>query len=73
MDNNLDTNKLLGKDYIFDDGSVIKVIQIKNRDYNENIEPFVTFTVQTGNSLPRKLVMREQEFLDIYGHLFEGK
>ncbi len=51
--------------------SVIQVIQIKNRDYDESVEPFVTFTVSNGNSLPRKLVMREQEFRDTYGHLFE--
>ena len=64
-------NDLVGRKFVFDDGSVIQVIQIKNRDYDESVEPFITFTVSNGNSLPRKLVMREQEFRDTYGHLFE--
>jgi len=64
-------NDLVGKSYTFEDGSEIKVIQIKNRDYQEEVKPFVTYTVTFGPNLPRKLVMPLHEFIDTYGHLFE--
>ena len=64
-------DNLVGKSYVFEDGSEIKVIQIKNRDYQEEIKPFVTYTVVNGPNLPRKLVMPLHEFIDTYGHLFE--
>lgn len=66
-------NNLVGKRYTFDDGNVIEVIQVKDRDYMEGIEPFVTYTISNGRNLPRKLVMHEKEFLDNFGHLFEDK
>ena len=64
-------DNLVGKSYIFEDGSEIKVIQIKNRDYQEEVKPFVTYMVSNGPNLPRKLVMPLHEFIDTYGHLFE--
>lgn len=64
-------NELVGKSYIFDDGNTITIIQIKDRDYQEEVKPFVTYTISNGNNLPRKLVMPLQEFIDTFGHLFE--
>lgn len=64
-------NELIGKSYIFDDGNTITIIQIKDRDYQEEVKPFVTYTISNGNNLPRKLVMPLQEFIDTFGHLFE--
>lgn len=58
---------LVGKVHVFEDGDSITVMQIKIRD--ENI-PFVTYHVQQGPGIPRKLVSPLPEFLDNYGHLF---
>lgn len=58
---------LIGKTHIFEDGDSITVMQIKIRD--ENI-PFVSYLVQQGPGIPRKLVLPLPEFLDHYGHLF---
>lgn len=60
-------NDLIGKSHTFDDGDSITVIQIKIRDENE---PWVTYHVQQGPGIPRKLVMKYDEFVGNYGHLF---
>ena len=57
---------LIGRSYLFEDGSMIQIIQVK---YRENV-PWVTYHTSINSSLPRKLVMTEQEFLDNFGHLF---
>jgi hypothetical protein len=64
-------HSLVGKKHTFEDGNVIEVIQVKDRDYNEGTESFVTYLIYTGNSLPRKLVMRMDEFISTFGHLFD--
>ena len=64
-------NDLAGKKHIFEDGSVIEVLQIKMRDNSEEAVPVVTYTVQQGRSLPRKLVLPLNQFIDTFGHLFE--
>jgi len=62
---------LVGRSYVFDDGSKIEVIQIKTREeHNINIEA-VTYHISQGNSLPRKLIMEKKTFLDNFGHLFK--
>jgi hypothetical protein len=62
---------LVGKSFVFDDGSKIEVIQIKTREeHNVNVEA-VTYHISTGNSLPRKLVMEKKTFMDHFGHLFK--
>jgi hypothetical protein len=58
---------LIGKSHTFEDGDSITIIQVKVRDGNEN---WITYHVQQGPGVPRKLVMREEEFVDTYGHLF---
>lgn len=60
-------NDLIGKSHTFEDGDSITVIQIKVRDENE---PWVTYHVQQGPGIPRKLVMKYDEFVATYGHLF---
>ena len=64
-------NELIGKKYTFEDGQTIEVIQIKDKEVNEENQPFVTFLIQSPKSLPRKLVMTKTEFINTYGHLFE--
>lgn len=58
---------LVGKSYRFEDGDSIAVTQIKIRDGNE---PWVTYTIQQGPGIPRRLVMTLFEFVNTYGHLF---
>lgn len=63
------TNKyvpLVGQSYTFEDKDSIQIVQIKRRDDG----PWVTFHVQQGPGIPRKLVMRIDEFSQTYGHLF---
>ena len=58
--------KFVGKKYVFEDGDMIEVIQIKSRDGG----PWVTYHVSKGPGIPRKLVMMLEEFTITYGHLF---
>lgn len=60
-------NDLIGKKYTFEDGDSITVIQIKVRDENE---PWVTYHIQQGPGIPRKLVMKYDQFIGEFGHLF---
>jgi hypothetical protein len=64
-------NDLAGKKHVFEDGSVIEVLQIKMRDNSLEVVPVVTYTVQQGRSLPRKLILPLNEFINTFGHLFE--
>ena len=63
-------DNLVGKIHIFEDGSSIQVMQIKNRDEGEQL---VTYHVQQGPGIPRKLVMTMVEFVSTFGHLFSPK
>jgi len=59
-------DKLLGKQYIFDDGDRIEVVQVKRRDTG----PWITFHITQGPGIPRKGTMMAEEFHVTYGHLF---
>lgn len=59
-------NDLVGKNFTFEDGVKCEIIQIKKRDDGD----WITFHV-IGKSVPRKVVMKVDEFLNHYGHLFE--
>lgn len=59
---------LVGKSHVFEDGDSIQVLQIKHR--SEDIA-LVSYYIQQGPGIPRKLVMELQEFLGTYGHLFK--
>lgn len=58
--------KLLGKDYVFEDGDRIEIVQVKRRDTG----PWITYNVYQGPGIPRKMVMMAEEFNVTYGHLF---
>ncbi len=60
-------NDLVGKKHTFADGDSISVTQIKLRDANQY---WVTYHIQQGPGIPRKLVMPLEEFIGTYGHLF---
>jgi hypothetical protein len=63
--------ELVGQSYIFEDESVINIIQIKKKEVDGETADMVTYTVAQGNSLPRKLVMPYSTFIGTFGHLFE--
>lgn len=58
--------KLLGKKHTFEDGDSIEVVQVKRRDTG----PWITYHIQQGPGIPRKMVMEAREFNETYGHLF---
>ena len=60
-------NDLVGKRYTFNDGDYIEVTQIKSRSEDLNL---VTYIVQQGPGIPRRLVMEQNEFMATYGYLF---
>jgi hypothetical protein len=62
---------LVGKIFTFADGDYLEVKQIKWRGDEDYL---VTYHVQQGPGIPRKLVMSLQEFIGTYGYLFgEGE
>ena len=61
---------IVGLSHTFEDGDSITVIQIKIRDGNI---PWVTYAVQQGPGVARRLVMQIDEFVSTYGHLFGVK
>jgi hypothetical protein len=61
-------DRLVGKKHTFEDGDSIEVVQIKSR--NEELH-LVTYHIQQGPGIPRKLVMELNEFVSTYGHLFD--
>ncbi len=62
---------LVGKKFIFADGDWLEVVQIKSRNEEDHL---VTYHVQQGPGIPRKLVMEQNEFIGTYGYLFgEGE
>jgi hypothetical protein len=63
------SNIFQGAKYTFEDGDSIEVFQIKERDEGMKL---VTYHLQQGPGIPRKLVMELQEFETTYGHLFRG-
>ena len=58
---------LVGQKYIFEDGNWLEVTQIKWRGDEDFL---VSYLVQQGPGIPRKLVMSLPEFLNTYGYLF---
>lgn len=58
--------QLIGKEYEFQDGAKLKIVQIKPRDVGFTI----TYETIWPNAQPRRLVMPESEFIQMFGHLF---
>ena len=66
------THPLAGKKYVFDDGSILEIVQIKDTDMDRGGK-LVTYHTSNGHSLPRKYVMPMNEFLEHYKHLFPNQ
>ena len=64
MDDYLD---LIGKKFSFEDGAMIEIIQLKEREDGLWVHYFISMN----SSLPRKLVMQLGEFNNTFGHLFK--
>jgi hypothetical protein len=64
MDDYLD---LTGKKFEFEDGALIEVIQVKHREDGLWVHYFISMN----SNLPRKLVMKLEEFNNTFGHLFK--
>jgi hypothetical protein len=60
--------ELVGKEFVFEDGQSIKIIQTRKRDDG----PWITAHAM-GAGIPRQITMPFTEFVDTYGHLFEAK
>ena len=58
--------QFVGTEYQFSDGAILKIVQIKPRD-NGNL---ITYETIYPDALPRRLVMMEGEFIQMFGHLF---
>lgn len=63
----MNKNELVGQSHVFDDGDSITILQIKERDGEQQ---WVTYYLQQGPGIPRKLVMEAEEFIGTFGHLF---
>lgn len=60
-------HELIGKEYTFEDGNRLEVVQMKKRDEGKIL---VTYNIHSTHGIPKKLVMNLSEFLGMYGHLF---
>ena len=57
---------LAGRSHTFEDGVVMRIIQVKIRESG----PWVTYESDYGKRIPRRIVLPVWEFLDNFGHLF---
>ncbi len=64
----LTKDNIVGLKYRFEDGDTIEVVQLKSRSDELHL---VTYHIQQGPGIPRKLVMELNEFINTYGHLFQ--
>jgi len=62
----LDYYKLVGRVFKFDDGSTLKIFQVKEREGGA----WITFESRFNNSVPRRQVMPATEFVEHFMHLF---
>lgn len=59
--------KFVGKKFVFEDGDSIEVVQIKSRGPGQH---YITYHIQQGPGISRKLILPLTEFASTYGHLF---
>jgi hypothetical protein len=58
---------LVGKKFSFEDGALLEILQLKEREDGLWVHYFISMN----DSLPRKLVMKLEEFNNTFGHLFK--
>jgi hypothetical protein len=64
------THPLVGKSYTFEDGNRMEIIQVKEQDELRG-GASVTYLAYQGPGIPQKLILNLEQFIDIYGQLFE--
>jgi hypothetical protein len=64
------THPLVGRSHTFDDGKRMEIIQIKEVDELRG-GASVTYLAYHGPGIPQKLILNLEQFIDIYGQLFE--
>jgi hypothetical protein len=64
------THPLVGRSYTFEDGNRMEIIQVREQDELRG-GASVTYLAYQGPGIPQKLVLNLEQFIDIYGQLFE--
>ena len=64
------THPLVGRSYTFEDGNRMEIIQVREQDELRG-GASVTYLAYQGPGIPQKLVLNLDQFIDIYGQLFE--
>ena len=64
------THPLVGKSYTFEDGNRMEIVQVREQDELRG-GASVTYLAYQGPGIPQKLVLNLEQFIDIYGQLFE--
>jgi hypothetical protein len=64
------THPLVGKSYTFEDGNRMEIIQVREQDELRG-GASVTDLAYQGPGIPQKLILNLEQFMDIYGQLFE--
>lgn len=60
----------IGREYSFEDGRSIKIIDVKLRDTGE-VQYYVNYEVKYAKTaIPKRMLMAEKEFISNFSHLF---
>ena len=60
----------IGREYLFEDGRSIKIIDVKLRDTGE-VQYYVNYEVKYSKTgIPKRMLMAEKEFISNFSHLF---
>jgi hypothetical protein len=64
------THPLVGKSYTFEDGNRMEIVQVREQDELRG-GASVTYLAYQGPGIPQKLILNLEQFIDIYGQLFQ--
>ena len=64
------THPLVGRSYTFEDGNRMEIVQVREQDELRG-GASVTYLAYQGPGIPQKLILNLEQFIDIYGQLFE--
>jgi hypothetical protein len=60
----------VGRSHTFEDGNKMEIIQVREQDELRG-GASVTYLAYQGPGIPQKLILNLEQFIDIYGQLFE--
>jgi hypothetical protein len=60
----------VGRSHTFEDGNRMEIIQVREVDELRG-GASVTYLAYQGPGIPQKLILNLEQFIDIYGQLFE--